>query len=178
MNKKPVPMWARIAIIVIVVGALVACYFVISNSKNKSSNTNQVANEDNNTTDVSNKEGILKYEDDLMKVYYLDACEVDGVEGVFYLTIKVDYLGSEDSKVMVSLSDVYVNDEVVNLPMSGTPLYIIGGRSGTNAFIISYSTLSIDKLSEVKNIKFKVELSDADTMKTIATSKEIELKAE
>lgn len=84
-----------------------------------------------------------------------------GVDGVFYLPVHVQ--NKTGGKIWVYLENAYVNDEAADPVMSGMPLYVDADKSGRNAFIISFSRLSIEALSEVRIIEFDLVIADAET---------------
>ncbi len=85
-----------------------------------------------------------------------------GVTGVFYLDIKAQ--NKSDKEIWVYLDNASVNDEMVPMVMSGVPLNIQPEKTGRNGFIFSFSSLSIDKIEDVKKIEFDLVVADAETL--------------
>ena len=77
--------------------------------------------------------------------------EAEGVIGVFYMDIY--YTNKTSEAVTFYIQDCYVNDEKVPLVMSGMPVEIAAGKSGKGSYIISYNSLSISTLKEIKTIE-------------------------
>lgn len=96
-----------------------------------------------------------------------------GVEGVFYIDINVE--NKTDKEIWVYLDKASVNDETVPTVGSGVPLYIQPEKSGRNGFIISFSSLSIETIEEVKNIAFDLVVAEKETMKEIERVESIDL---
>ena len=88
-----------------------------------------------------------------------------GVEGVFYIDIKVK--NKTETEIWVYLDGASVNDEMVPMVMSGVPLYVKPEKSGSNAFIISFAQLSIEQIEDVKNIEFDLVICDEETLDDI-----------
>ena len=88
-----------------------------------------------------------------------------GVTGVFYVDIKAQ--NKTDKEIWVYLDKASVNDEMVPMVMSGVPLNILPGKAGRNGFVFSFSSLSIDKIDNVKKIEFDLVVADAETLSEI-----------
>ena len=104
------------------------------------------------------------FEDDYISASYIDAYEVDGVEGVFYLQLSVE--NKSDKEVVVALTSSSVNN-VSTQAMSGAPMVIQPGKESLNAFIFSYSTLNISSVDELEDISFKFTVFENATMSTL-----------
>ena len=88
-----------------------------------------------------------------------------GVTGVFYVDIKAQ--NKTDKEIWVYLDKASVNDEMVPMVTSGIPLYIQPDKTGRNGFIFSFSSLSIDKIEDVKKIEFDLVVADEETLTEI-----------
>ena len=96
-----------------------------------------------------------------------------GVTGVFYLDIKAQ--NKTDKEIWVYLDKASVNDEMVPMVMSGVPLNIQPEKSGRTGFIISFSSLSIDKVDDVKKIEFDLVVADQETLSELDRVSSIKL---
>lgn len=88
-----------------------------------------------------------------------------GVEGVFYIDIRVE--NKRNEKIWVYLEEASVNDEAVPLVTSGVPLYIPSKKSGSNSFSFSFSSLSIDETEDVKKVEFDLVVANAENLEEI-----------
>ena len=96
-----------------------------------------------------------------------------GVEGVFYIDIKV--VNKTDTDIWVYLENASVNDEMVPMVMSGAPLYIKAQMSGKNGFIIPFEPLSIDNIKDVHNIEFDLVIADRNSLEEMSRVSDIRL---
>ena len=88
-----------------------------------------------------------------------------GVEGVFYVDIKAE--NKTDKAIWVYLDKASVNDETVPMVMTGIPFYIQPGKTGQTGFIFSFSSLSIDKIDDVKKIEFDLVVAEQESLAEI-----------
>lgn len=91
--------------------------------------------------------------------------------GMFTVNLRV--ANKTDKKIWVYLNEASVNDEMMQMVMSGVPLYILPDKRGSNAFIFYYTQISIDKFEEVDSVSFKIVVEDEDTLTEIETTPEI-----
>ena len=96
-----------------------------------------------------------------------------GVDGVFYMIIRAQ--NKTDSKIWAYLENAYVNDKVADPVMSGVPLYVDAGKSGSNAFIVSFSTLGIESINEIESLEFDFVIADEETLHEIDRIKGVTL---
>lgn len=128
---------------------------------------NNLSGESNDSAEQSKHDEVVFADNDYVtatfeKIY--DATDM-GVEGVFYININVK--NKTDKEIWVYLDKASVNDEMVPLVGSGVPLYILPEKSGRTGFLISFSSLSITSIDEVKNIGFDLVVADRDSMNEI-----------
>ena len=110
------------------------------------------------------------YSDDKLDVKFLKAYEEPSISGVFYL--QLDVKNGFDKRVMIVLDDAVVND-YSTLTMSGVPMEIEPGSRSTSPFFYNESNVGMEKMDDLKTIKFKVNVYDADSMETLFTSEQI-----
>lgn len=96
-----------------------------------------------------------------------------GIEGVFYIDINVE--NKIDRTIWVYLENASVNDEMVPLVWSGVPMNILPDKSGRNAFIFSFSALSIDTIDSIESIEFDLVVTDEESLEEIERVEQIEL---
>ena len=101
------------------------------------------------------------------------AYEAPGVEGVFYVSLNVQ--NKTNKTIWVYLDRASVNKETVSMVMTGTPLYIAPGNSGRTGFIFPMGQLSINKLSDVRNVTFDLAIADEATLEEFDRVKGISL---
>ena len=112
--------------------------------------------------DNSNKnETDVLYEDSNIKAVYKKTEIFDGIEA-FYVTIEV--LNKSEKDITVYLRDASINNEMISLVMSGTPMDILKGKSAQNAFIFPNSMLSVKTVEDIKNIEFKMWVVNKDNL--------------
>ena len=136
-----------------------------------SSDSDKPATAEQSTTDVTeetsnsdaNKEAVIADNEYVTATFerIYDA-ENLGVKGVFYIDIKA--VNKTDTDIWVYLENASVNDEMVPMVMSGTPLYINAQKSGKNGFIISFEPLSIDNIKDVRNVEFDLVIADRNSL--------------
>ena len=110
------------------------------------------------------------YSDDKLDVTFLKAYEEPSISGVFYL--QLDVKSNFDKRVMIVLDDAVVND-YSTLTMSGVPMEIEPGSRSKSPFFYNESNVGMEKMDDLKTIKFKVTVYDADSMETLFTSEQI-----
>ena len=91
--------------------------------------------------------------------------------GFFSVTLRVT--NKTDQKIWVYLDEASVNDEMMSLITSGTPLYILPEKKGTNAFAFNFKQISIDSFDEVEKVSFKIGVKNEETLADIDLSSEI-----
>ena len=96
-----------------------------------------------------------------------------GIEGLFYFDINVK--NKTDKEIWVYIDEASVNDEMVSMVMSGIPLYVKPDKSGRNAFIISFDSLSIDSVEDVKNMEFDLVIADEETLNEMSRVESIKV---
>lgn len=110
------------------------------------------------------------YSDDKLDVTFLKAYEEPSISGVFYL--QLDVKSNFDKRVMIVLDDAVVND-YSTLTMSGVPMEIEPGSRSKSPFFYNESNVGMEKMDDLKTIKFKVTVYDADSMETLFASEQI-----
>lgn len=107
------------------------------------------------------------YEDDNVKVSFVEIFEMPELVGTCYLRLKVE--NKSDKTVTVSLKDSYVND-TAQMIGSGVPMELAPGKNSQAPFFFGYSNLGISSKDEIEKIEFKVWLMD-DNFDTVVETK-------
>lgn len=154
--------FVSIAVIITVVSILVGGNDDTDNS-NTTSSTVAEANED------KQKE---IFEDDYMKVTYIECFDEKSVDGATYLRLSVENIS--DKKITVSLEDVSVNGAMVNTG-NGVPMTIAPDKSSQQPFILFTGAAGIGSADEIDSISLKISLLDNDTSEVIEETKQIEI---
>ena len=88
--------------------------------------------------------------------------EEASIQGAAYLTLAIK--NNSDREIWVYLDKGSVNDEQLTSFLSGLPTYIMPGKTSRNPFIISYSQLSIESISEIQTVEFDVVVADRESL--------------
>ncbi len=73
-----------------------------------------------------------------------------------------------DQAITVYPKDASVNGTMTQF-LSGVPMTIESGKNSPQPFFFTYSNLNIDKMSDVKNLEFKLWVTDKDTNTLLET---------
>lgn len=112
----------------------------------------------------SNEE--VLYEDEAVKVTFMEIFELPELVGSCYLRLKVE--NKSDKNVTVYLKDTYVND-TAQLMGSGVPMVLAPGKNSQAPFFFGYANLGISSKDEVKKIEFKVWLTGDNSETVVET---------
>lgn len=115
---------------------------------------------------------VVLCDNDNIKATYQRVYEEPSADGVFYLQVLVENKTSKT--ILVALENASVNG-YSTMVMSGVPMTITPGEKSKNPFIISYKNLNVDKLSEVKSIKFSIHIYNNDNMSSIASTDQLSI---
>ncbi|MBQ3757614.1 MAG: hypothetical protein II873_10910 [Oscillospiraceae bacterium] len=91
--------------------------------------------------------------------------------GMFTVNLRVT--NKTNQKIWVYLEEASVNDEMMNLVMTGTPLYILPEKKGSNSFIFSFQQISLNSFEEVNSVSFKIGVKNEETFADIETTPEV-----
>lgn len=118
--------------------------------------------------DISASESVneVLYQDDMITVSYVEIFEEPGVSGTCYVRLFVE--NNTDQAITVYPKDASVNGTMTQF-LSGVPMTIEAGKNSQQPFFFTYSNLSIDKMSDVKNLEFKLWVTDKDTNTLLET---------
>lgn len=108
----------------------------------------------------------LLYEDDKVKVSFVEIFEMPELVGTCYLRLRVE--NKSDKTVTVSLKDSYVND-TAQMIGSGIPMVLGQGMKSLTPFFFGYGNLGINSKDEINKIAFKVWLMDDDYNTVVET---------
>jgi hypothetical protein len=117
----------------------------------------------------SSTEQVL-FDDENVKVTFMEIFEMDGIPNNCYLRLNVE--NKSDKTVMVSLKDSYVND-TAQMMGTGVPIVLAPGKNSQQAFFFGYGNLGITSKDEIEKIEFKVWLIDDDTNDTVVETESL-----
>ena len=120
-------------------------------------------------TNPSDQNGMI-IDNDTVSVELMELQEQDDI-GVFLVNLLVT--NKTGQPIWVYLTDASINNEMLQMVMSGVPLYIKPGKAGNNSFIFSFSQVSINSFDEVNSVSFKVNVDNSDTFDKIWVSPEV-----
>lgn len=103
---------------------------------------------------------------DYITVTFEKLYEEPSIQGVAYLQLAMT--NNWDKEVWVYLDKGSVNDEQLTSFLSGLPTYVMPGKTSRNPFIISYSQLSIESVSEIQTVEFDVVVADRESLDEIS----------
>lgn len=103
---------------------------------------------------------------DYITVTFEKLYEEPSIQGVAYLQLAMT--NKWDKEIWVYLDKGSVNDEQLTSFLSGLPTYIMPGKTSRNPFIISYSQLSIESISEIQTVEFDVVVADRESLDEIS----------
>ena len=124
---------------------------------------------------ASNKESTYEtkrdlFEDENLKVTFLKVYEDDNAEGMLYLQLNVE--NNYEQRITVMLENPVVNGYNTTT-LGAMPMEIDSGAQNKTPFIYNEENVSIDKLDDLKNIKFNISIYDSETMSNLFTSEQI-----
>lgn len=105
-------------------------------------------------------------ENEHVSVTFEKLYEESYIQGAAYLTLAVT--NNSDREIWVYLEKASVNDEHLPMVGSGTPMYIMPGKTSRNPFILSYASLSIESISEIQTVEFDVVVADRESLDEIS----------
>lgn len=103
---------------------------------------------------------------DYITITFEKLYEEPSIQGVAYLQLAMT--NTWDKEIWVYLDKGSVNDEQLTSFLSGLPTYIMPGKTSRNPFIISYSQLSIESISEIQTVGFDVVVADRESLNEIS----------
>lgn len=168
-ERDPKKYKAYVACIVVSVITVILCIAIIAGSGNSGSESSGENSGDTNSSQNdggsqdTNKEQVL-YEDDNVKVTFINLYEEPSLPGNAFLQLKVE--NKSDKTVMVSLKDSYVND-TAQMMGTGVPIILASGKNSQQPFFFGYTNLGITNKDEIEKIEFRVWLMDNDTNGTV-----------
>lgn len=145
----------RIFLIILLV--LVVGFVALMMSGDDTGSTDDNGSTTTTTTESTSEKQPVTYKDDYMKVEYNSIEKYDGIEGCFYLSLKVK--NKTDKTVTVALKDVSINGNAMQTG-TGVPIVINSDESSSQPFIIFQSGTDIDSIDDIENIKFRVVFYD------------------
>ena len=177
-TKKKLPLVLRLllGVVAIIIGAMIGITIGSGGtSTTKKPNTIEAeanAYSDANTTEEAEQDETVIIDSDTITVEFLgfeDHPELD----MFIVRLRVK--NKIEQPIWVYMDKASVNDEMMQMVMTGTPLYIDPEKRGSNGFIFYYKQTSIEKFDDVNTVSFKLRVANQDTMMEIWTSPEVTL---
>lgn len=117
-------------------------------------------------TDTPEAVQTIEFSGESYSAEYQKCYSVDGIDGCFYVTIKVE--NNSDAEQVYMLDDVYVDDSHCTTG-TGLPVTALGGKKVTGAFIVFTGA----PLEEVEKIEFRLVVLDNSTFSEIERSEVI-----
>lgn len=140
--------------VIVLVAGLLALSGCDSATTNGDGNATEKATETTSQSEV--KEEVL-FENEDVKVTFMEIFEAPELVGTCYLRLKVE--NKSDKTVTVSLKDSYVND-TSQMIGSGVPMTLAPGKNSQTPFFFGYGNLGISSKDKIEKIEFKVWLWD------------------
>jgi outer membrane lipoprotein-sorting protein len=100
------------------------------------------------------------YSDDLISMSFVGVQDMPSLKGMFLLNVKAK--NNSDKKITVYLKDVSINGNMIQMT-SGIPNDIMPLKQSACSFSGKDSTVEISSASEIKEIEFKIYLTDEST---------------
>lgn len=119
-----------------------------------------------------NPNKLLLVDDENITVTFLGFDELQ--DSCFYVNLKI--VNKTDKSVIVTLDDASVNDETMQLVMTGAPVTVLPAKNGEGSFAFMYQQLSIKMLSEVEEVKFRINVFDESNMDIVENTEIVEVK--
>lgn len=162
MRKKTVLIVIAAIVVVGIIGAAVGGNS--SNSSQAPENSSVLETNSSQSKDNEGKQGEgVVFSGKNYSAEYVKCFTADSVEGVFYIDLKISNTG--DAEQTYTLEDIYVDDTHCNTG-TGLPVTAAAGKKVTGSFIVFCET----SLENVKNVDFKLNIRDKESMETIETS--------
>lgn len=162
MRKKTVLIVIAAIVVVGIIGAAVDGNS--SNSSQAPENSSVLETNSSQSKDNEGKQGEgVVFSGKNYSAEYVKCFTADSVEGVFYIDLKISNTG--DAEQTYTLEDIYVDDTHCNTG-TGLPVTAAAGKKVTGSFIVFCET----SLENVKNVDFKLNIRDKESMETIETS--------
>ena len=144
----------------IIFWAAISIYFVISDA-NLSVATKSV-NNDKQTTNNSLTTTII--DDNIITAEFLGFDNAIGVDA-FLTNIRVT--NKTDKKIACYLTDASVNNETMQMVMTGVTFNILPNKTGKTGFIFPFAQLSIKSLAEVQTVSFNIAVYEESALGTL-----------
>ena len=156
MRKKTVLIVIAAIVVVGIIGAAVGGNS--SNSSQAPENSSALETNSSQSKDNEGKQGEgIVFSGKNYSAEYVKCFTADGVEGVFYIDLKISNTG--DAEQTYTLEDIYVDDTHCNTG-TGLPVTAAAGKKVTGSFIVFCET----------SVDFKLNIRDKESMETIETS--------
>lgn len=167
-SKKKMGYFPAFLCVIVILVTIIAVSAILGSEE--PTNTPDSSGNTVSTNGENSAEDTVIIDNDQMKVTYQKVVDGEnlGVSGVFYLWLKIE--NKTEGEVVASLTDADVDGESISMVMTGVPLNIRPGNSGSTGFIFTTSQLSIDSVDDAKKVTFRVSFRDAETYNEVAES--------
>jgi len=165
-KKKKLPAAIGIILIILVVAFTAIVVSSLGGGSGDPATAAPTVKETAAPTKAPAKEAETLAENDYVSVTFEKLYEEPSIQGVAYLQLAMT--NKWDKEIWVYLDKGSVNDEHLTSFLSGLPTYIMPGKTSRNPFIISYSQLSIESISEIQTVEFDVVVADRESLDEIS----------
>ena len=94
--------------------------------------------------------------------------------GAFLVKVKAE--NRTGKEIWVSMDKASINDETMQMVMTGVPFTIQAGKKGSTGFIYYLMQTGVETFEDVKEVAFRLRVMDNETMDDIWVSDEIVVK--
>lgn len=163
-EKKKPAMWVRVvlALIAVAVGASVGVMAVGMGTDGQGTGAQGTANQETVLVDNS-----------VMKAEFL-GFENHPELGMFLAKVKVE--NRAGNEIWVYMDKASINDETMQMVMTGVPFTIQAGKKGRTGFIYYLMQTGVETFEDVKEVAFRLNVVNNETMEDIWVSDEIVVK--
>jgi hypothetical protein len=112
------------------------------------------------------------YDDKFITAWFVKKYDISYMPGMFYFDIKVE--NKTDKKVTIYPQDSYVNGTTFSA-YSGESMNVLPNKDRTHTFFGSYEGTGIKSADDIKEIGFKINVTDESTNE-IETTRSIKIK--
>ena len=163
-------LWALVVCFLLCYSCIVTAEVTNSNNSIIIENLNDATDEELNDalqkiyTEMQSRKGSnILVDDEYITAEFLGFDEYP--EMCFFVDMKIT--NKTDKTITVMLDDASVNNESMQLVGTGIPVTILSGQNGKGSFIFTYKQLSINSLSEVNEVKFRIKIFNESFMDII-----------
>lgn len=166
---------ALIAIVLVIIVAVVAiCVIVSGNPDSDKATPNATAAAKPAATPKQTSSAAIAENADI-SVSFEKLEEIDGIEGVCYLTLSMT--SKADKEIWVYLENASVNGDMLPAVMQGVPTYIMPEKTSHNPFIISFANITAQSAAEITDIQFDIVVADRESLNEISRISNVRIES-